>query len=259
MTPYVPPFTREQAEQGYVVEKLALEKLGSRYGVSKDRAQKALQHYGIPRRPSVASSNKRKYFPTPGIDAAIREAYRLRNQFKNTRALVNAGARVGWSREAMIRRAAELGIAKTREKPWSRTEEDILEQWCSHSAWTIYNRLQEAGFHRTLVGIGTKMKRLKVRRSLDTFSPHQLAHYLGATENRIFAWIKAGWLKAEDRGFASEKKTYWVIQPADLRKFILHHPDEIVLARIDPAMQLWFLDLVSGGKLCEDFRREVAA
>jgi hypothetical protein len=41
----------------------------------------------------------------------------------------------------------------------------------------------------------------------------------------------------------------------ELRRFLLHHPDEYELG---PVEKFFFLDILSGQRLCEDYRQEIA-
>jgi len=60
----------------------------------------------------------------------------------------------------------------------------------------------------------------------------------------VTRWIKSGHLKARFRGTArtaQQNGDSYLIQERDVRRFILEHPTEIDLRKVD---QLWFLDYV---------------
>ena len=79
------------------------------------------------------------------------------------------------------------------------------------------------------------------------YSGKGLADALGIDSHVVTRWIKAGHLRPQFRGTKRTKQqggdTY-LIREKDVRRFILQHPTEIDLRKVD---QLWFLDLISNG------------
>jgi hypothetical protein len=74
----------------------------------------------------VKVQSRRKYVFTDQIDRLIRESYHNR-QNERTRFSVRALAKkVGMPHWALKKRARELGLARTKELPWSERE---LEIW----------------------------------------------------------------------------------------------------------------------------------
>jgi hypothetical protein len=63
----------------------------------------------------------------------------------------------------------------------------------------------------------------------------------------VTRWIKSGHLKAKFRGTArgpQQNGDSYLIQEKDIRRFVLDHPTDIDLRKVD---QLWFLDLLTNG------------
>ena len=63
----------------------------------------------------------------------------------------------------------------------------------------------------------------------------------------VTRWIKSGHLKAKLRGTArtpQQNGDSYLIQEKDARRFILEHPTDIDLRKVD---QLWFLDVITNG------------
>jgi hypothetical protein len=156
---------------------------------------------------------------------------------------------IGWPHWALKARAQKLGITRTKESEWSEEELHILK----HYAWMcdarIQLKLKAAGYTRTKTAIHLKLKRMRFKQDAPYFSAHGLACALGEDGHKITRWIKFGWLKARHRGSArrtSQGGDTYLIHERDVRAFILAHPMEIDLRKVD---QLWFLDLITQGKI----------
>lgn len=79
------------------------------------------------------------------------------------------------------------------------------------------------------------------------YSGKGLADALGIDSHVVTRWIKAGHLRAEPRGTKRTEQQggdSYRIREKDVRRFILEHPTEIDLRKVD---QLWFLDLITNG------------
>ena len=191
----------------------------------------------------------RKYQPAPAIDALIREAY-WRQRQGNRGALSNVSRRIGWSRSAVCKRGAELGITRVKESPWSPAEEDILERFGHLPPAGIQRQLAAACFARSIAAIQVKMTRTRIKQNLDGYSACGLAQAFGVDTHKVINWIRRGLLKAERRGTGRTPiqggDTWWISNRA-ARRFVLRSPEEIDLARVE---KIWFLDLLTGGKLC---------
>ena len=77
-----------------------------------------------------------------------------------------------------------------------------------------------------------------------------LAAAFGVDAHKVCTWIHRGLLRADRRGTDRTRQqggdTWW-IPISSVRKFILRAPEEIDLARVE---KFWFLDLLTGGKIC---------
>jgi hypothetical protein len=76
------------------------------------------------------------------------------------------------------------------------------------------------------------------------YSASGLAQALGIDSHAVTRWIKSGHLKAKCRGTARTEQQngdIYLIHEKDVRRFILEHPTDIDLRRVD---QIWFLDYV---------------
>ena len=108
-------------------------------------------------------------------------------------------------------------------------------------------KLKSAGYSRTVTGIRLKLKRMRFKHDGSFYSAYSLAQALGIDPHAVTRWIKSGHLKAKLRGTArgpQQNGDSYLIQEKDVRRFILEHPTDIDLRKVD---QLWFLDLITNG------------
>ncbi len=190
-----------------------------------------------------------RYIPTQEIDEKIRHAY-FRQRSGDRRALSTVRVDIGWSKSAIVRRGAELRVTRAKESPWSAREEEILERFGYLTAGGIQQRLARAGYQRSRAAIQLKLTRMRIKRNLDGYSACTLAGALGVDTHKVCGWIRRGLLHGERRGSersAEQGGDIWWIPLSAVRKFILRAPEEIDLSRVE---KLWFLDVVTGGKIC---------
>jgi hypothetical protein len=148
---------------------------------------------------------------------------------------------------ALKKRARELGLARTKEQPWSEPELEILARYAWMSDERIRLKLKAAGYARTVTGIHLKLKRMRFKHDGSFYSACSLAQALGIDPHAVTRWIKSGHLKAKLRGTARTEQQNgdsYLIQEKDVRRFILEHPTDIDLRKVD---QLWFIDLITNG------------
>lgn len=191
---------------------------------------------------------KARYIPTAEIDEKIRHAY-FRQRSGDRRALAAVRSDIGWSKSAVVRRGAELCVTRAKERPWCRAEEEILERFGHLTATSIQRQLARGGFQRSRAAVQLKVTRLRIKGNLDGYSANSLAAGLGVDTHKVCTWIRRGLLRADRRRTArsAEQGDAWWIPLSSVRKFVLRAPEEIDLSRVE---KLWFLDIVTGGKIC---------
>jgi len=196
------------------------------------------------------AQSRRKYVFNDQIDQFIREIY-LNHRASKTRPGIRLLAKkVGMPHWALKKRARELGLARTKELPWSERELEILARYAWMSDERIRLKLKAAGYARTVTAIRLKLKRMRFKHDGSFYSANGLAQALGIDSHAVARWIKSGHLKAKHRGTARTEQQngdIYLIQERDVRRFILEHPTEIDLRKVD---QLWFLDVLSNGFVC---------
>jgi len=198
----------------------------------------------------VKVKSRRKHVFNHQIDQLIREIY-LSNRSARTRPGIPLLAKkVGIPHWALKKRARELGLARTKELPWSEAELRILARYAWMSDERIRLKLKSAGFARTVTGIHLKLKRMRFKDDGSFYSAYSLAQALGIDPHAVTRWIKSGHLKAKFRGTArgpQQNGDSYLIQEKDVRRFILEHPTEIDLRKVD---QIWFIDVLTNGFVC---------
>lgn len=102
----------------------------------------------------------RKWVPTPEIDAVIRRLYAERvGRNRYIAHLKTFAQKIGWPDWAVKKRGRELGLARTKESPWSDEEVELLHRYAWMSDERIRLKLKAAGFTRTATAIHLKIKR----------------------------------------------------------------------------------------------------
>ena len=123
----------------------------------------------------------------------------------------------------------------------------ILERCAWMSDERIRLKLKAAGHSRTATAVHLKLKRMRFKSDSSFYSAKGLADALGIDSHVVIRWIKAGDLRAQLRETERTERqggdTY-LIREKDIQRFILEHPTEIDLRKVD---QLWFLDLITNG------------
>src|SRR5208337_2394561 len=128
--------------------------------------------------------------------------------------------------------------------PLGRDIRDAKHRYAWMSDERIRLKLKAAGYARTVNGIHLKLKRMRFKHDGSFYSASGLAQALGIDSHAVTRWIKSGHLKAKLRGTARTEQQngdIYLIHEKDVRRFILEHPTDIDLRRVD---QLWFLDYV---------------
>jgi hypothetical protein len=123
----------------------------------------------------------------------------------------------------------------------------ILARYAWMSDERIRLKLKAVGYGRTVTGIHLKLKRMRFKRDGSFYSANGLAQALGIDSHAVTRWIRSGHLKAKLRGterIEQQNGDIYLIHERDVRRFILAHPTDIDLRKVD---QLWFLDLITNG------------
>jgi hypothetical protein len=196
---------------------------------------------------SDVGPRRRKYAFTAQLEARIRDIYLVHPGAKSRPGIRQLAEQVGIPHWALKKRARELGLARTKELPWSEPELAILARYAWMSDERIRLKIKAAGYMRSATAIHLKLRRMRFKSDPSFYSGKGLADALGIDSHVVTRWIKAGHLRAQFRGTKRTEQQggdIYLIREKDVRRFILQHPTEIDLRKVD---QLWFLDLISNG------------
>src|SRR5437867_2574795 len=109
------------------------------------------------------TQRRRKYVFTTQIDGRIREIYLHHPNAKSRPSIRKLADQVGIPHWALKKRARELGLARTKEKPWCEAELAILARCAWMSDEHIRLRLKASGYARTVTGIHLKLRRMRFK------------------------------------------------------------------------------------------------
>lgn len=184
-------------------------------------------------RGSKAWDGRRKYVWTPERDQILRDHYRSNATAIATRFFP------GWQKWVITHRAQQLGLCRTKEKPWTKAEDAfLLEHVGVHTAQWMQRQLRT----RTVTAIIVRLKRLHISRRIqaDGMTMRQLEQALGVDHRQIVAWWRSGRLKGSYRSNPNEHERYEFQEP-DIAEFLLNNPTAFRLDRVD---QAWFMTLI---------------
>jgi hypothetical protein len=197
--------------------------------------------------PAKKRGPDRKYIPTQYIDDQLRKIYFERCGRRNSPIpkLADFAAKIGWPPHALKKRAVEIGIARTKEKPWSEAELRILEKYAHYCDSRISRKLAEAGFQRSDVAVHLKIKRMRFKENTPYYSMAALAGLFGVDPHTVSRWVKFGYLQAKPKGtkrIPQQGGDSYLIHHRHVREFVVDHPTEFDIRKVD---QLWFINLLT--------------
>src|SRR5207302_10690768 len=184
--------------QGTIMEAAAIMEAAPIKKIGGECAPPLHQWYRKPPETYRAKAKGRpKYLFTNQIDQFIRAIY-LNHPGARTRPGIRMLAKkVGIPHWALKRRARELGLARTKELPWSEPELNILARYAWMSDERIRLKLKAAGYSRTVTGIHLKLRRMKFKHDPSFYSANGLAQALGIDSHAVSRWISRGHLNAQ--------------------------------------------------------------
>lgn len=200
---------------------------------------------------SQARRKRIKWVPTDAIDAYLRKAYteRLEKHGSPIPSLKAYAEKIHWPVMALKRRALVLGLTRTKEPPWSKAELTLLRPIAWMNDHVLARKFAEHGYHRTATAIHLKVRRERFKQDLPFYSAQSAAGCMGIDVHVVTRWVRLGYLKARRRETdrtAAQGGDIWLILEHDLRTFLLAHPTEWDIRKVE---QLWFLDLITEGKV----------
>ena len=183
----------------------------------------------------VKAQSRRRYVFTDQIDQLIREVYLIPRGAKTRPSITLLAKKLGMPHWALKKRARELGLARTKERPWTDPELEILARYAWMSDERIRLKLKAAGYARSATAIHLKLRRMQFKHNGSFYSAKSLAQALGIDPHAVTRWIKSGHLKAKSRGTArgpQQNGDIYLIYEKDVRRFIVTLP--VISQRLEP-------------------------
>ncbi|MBW2673834.1 MAG: hypothetical protein JRD89_10545 [Deltaproteobacteria bacterium] len=179
--------------------------------------------------------SRKKYHFDEAADRLIIGLYDSRSE-----TITRLAQMLGVPRFAIKHRAQVLGVARTKEKPWSEADIKYLEANLHRAS--LERIAQRLG--RSTTAVVLKAKRLGIRKSDEGYTLRSLAIAFGVDDHKVKGWVDTGLLRAQRRKSARPADMYYISDEA-VRCFVLTYPLEFDLRRVD---QLWFVDLFRNGE-----------
>lgn len=177
--------------------------------------------------------SRKKYFFDEASDRLIRERYDSR-----TETIDRLARLLGYPRWAIKRRAQTLGLARTREKPWSEKEVAYLEGNLHRQSMSVLARQ----LRRSVTAVALKARRLGIRKAAEGYTIRSLAQAFGVDDHNVARWVELGLLKASRRNSERARDMY-IIPDREVKRFVCTNPMEFNLKKVD---QVWFIDVLAG-------------
>jgi len=177
--------------------------------------------------------SRKKYFFDEASDRLVRGCYDSRSE-----TIDQLSQRLGFPRWAIKRRAQILGVARTKEKPWSEKEVAYLEANLHRLSLAVLARK----LGRSITGVALKAKRLDIRKSDEGYTARSLAQAFGVDDHKVVRWVELGLIRATRRNSGRPHDMYFIPE-REVKRFVSSYPTEFDLRRVDP---VWFIDLLAG-------------
>ena len=175
----------------------------------------------------------KKYFFDESSDRLIRERYD-----SSTATIELLSQKLGFPRWTIKRRAQTLGLARTKEKPWSETEAAYLEANLHRLSLAVMAKR----LGRSVTAVSLKAKRLSIKKSDEGYTARSLALAFGVDDHKVVHWVELGVLKASRRNSERPNDMY-LISDREVQRFVCTYPTEFDLRKIE---QVWFIELLAG-------------
>jgi len=171
----------------------------------------------------------KKFHWTDGFDAALKRAYQTaRGREELIRNITFLERLTGFPRFVIIGRAAALGVARMKQRAWTPAEIERLRGL----AGCLGRRAIARRLGRSEYSVKAELRKLRLSLQFrNGYTRGDLASVLGASPKTVRRWEHVGWLTTIDDRFPEQA----------IRKFLLNHPDQYQLARVDEA---WFKGIV---------------
>jgi len=171
----------------------------------------------------------RKFIWTVELDSILRRAYKdAHARAELSTNLNNLQKRSGFTRNVILSRAAQLGLAFSTRRPWTTEELQILDD----GAGQVTPKVLAVKLNRTHSSVKAKMKERELSaRVSEGYTQDDLRRLLGVSIRSIEKWLSLGWLRI----------VLGRVPEASVIRFLRLHSEEYHLGRVE---QAWFKGLL---------------
>ena len=175
------------------------------------------------------SPTGRKFIWTPELDETLQRVYKTAlTRAELTANITHLQRRTGFTRNAILSRAVQLGLSFSTRRAWSAEDLRTLQELAGRTTL----KALAAKLNRTHASVKGKVKGLGLSvRLSEGYSREDLRQLLGVSARSVQTWLAAGWLRPV-RGRIPE---------TGVLKFLRLHSEQYHLGRVD---QAWFKGLL---------------
>jgi len=184
----------------------------------------------------VVTNRRRKYYLSEREQKIIRDLYNGTTVKLN---VIMMRLNRKYPRWYVRRAAQEMGLSRCKEPAWNQKEVAyLLDHYHIRGYVAMRNALKSlnGGFTRTRTAIHLKTKRLRICKSSEGYTMLGMCALFGVDHHKIKEWMSKGYLRGKQRGTNRKKcqgGDMWYFEDAWLRSFIIRHPEEIDLRRVE--------------------------
>jgi hypothetical protein len=179
---------------------------------------------------------------TAALDQSLIDAYQTAATVKQLHvSLKRVIQQTGFTRQVVLKRAQKLGIA-SQHRRWSEIEKQYLLDHAGDMTAFEMARVLHRGVDTTHVML---QKLHRSARLSYGYTRKDVRELLGVSEKKVNYWIERGWLYFDANGRMSETR---------VRTFLIRHPDEYSLRRVD---EYWFKSLLFPKAVGNQVRRQI--
>lgn len=176
---------------------------------------------------------------TPHFDDAVRRAYA---KPPRTGAVLALARTLALPYSTLRRRAMQLDCLPNRQKRWTPEEIELLRENEGKHPETLRRTLRRAGHVRSERSVNYMLRRLGLctrNDDQDSYTPPELAHFLGCNERTVRRWIEDGRLECKSV-MVNECANHHITRK-QTRTFLIDYPGLWDVRRVDG---LWLVDII---------------
>ena len=168
-------------------------------------------------------NSRRRFVWTPELDQALVRTYQTaRTRIDLSGGLDHIQRQTGFTRVVITSRAGALGLSFVQRRKWEPFELRFIEENAGTLSASVIARRLKRTHYSVKAKVAQSGLRLRVR---EGYSRDDIRTLLGVRAARVREWIEKGWLALEQER----------VTERSMRQFLVAHPEEYKLNRVDEA------------------------